>query len=398
MTDKATGTTNTTPNTCVIWKLSDKEMWSLAQQFTYLQLTSKQDHFALNAPIPGTNISIRTPIGVAAGVATGTPLLLRARIPIPLKKQHFLRDYNVRARRISATYASIYLETAQGGNPSKKGRYYWMALAAFAAKTVACSLELFRVNLMPIGVNQVEDRLGKGNLWLFYEITPWHWMHSNHPDCMQAYEKTRSDTNLVPELLKLTKDMPWSDDALPKIDHFKTNDFITKAFELVREIEKLPKNHPKVPDLQLKHLTEIAQHEQVMVLQRLIYNDQAFINWLEMQRNYFIQLISPTLEIVFAAACKTENPELKSIAPDGIELENEKQRMAWIGDVAKNFHNLMQKNKDYMEAQIQTIASWSTLEDSVPHTLETENNDLNRDLKPALDFRPEKTGRPTPKK
>jgi hypothetical protein len=337
MTDKATGTTNTTPNTCVIWKLSDKEMWSLAQQFTYLQLVSMQDY------------------------QMGT-----LGIPQPIKKPHLLRDYNVRARRISATYARFYLETAQGGNPSKKGRYYWMALAAFAAKTVACSLELFRVKGVPKPLDQVEDRLGKGNLWLFYEITPWHWMHSNHPDCMQAYETTRSATNLVPELLKHTQAMPWSGDVLPKIGHWKTNKFITKAFELVREIEKLPKNDKDIPTLQLKHLTQVAQHEQGMVLQPLIYNDPNFVFWLKLQRNPLVQLVSPTLELVFAAGCETNNPELKSVAPDGIELENYKQRMDWINKAAKQFHGLMQNNKDYMEGQLQTMASWNTWEDMAP--------------------------------
>ncbi|WP_111640711.1 DUF2515 family protein [Marinimicrobium alkaliphilum] len=51
-----------------------------------------------------------------------------------------------RARRIAATYARFYLETEDGGDPSKLGRCYWMALGTFASKTVACLLDTWQLN------------------------------------------------------------------------------------------------------------------------------------------------------------------------------------------------------------------------------------------------------------
>jgi hypothetical protein len=53
----------------------------------------------------------------------------------------------VRARRLAAIYARFYPELEDGGKPQWKGRFYWMALGAFASKTVACSLEMVRVNM-----------------------------------------------------------------------------------------------------------------------------------------------------------------------------------------------------------------------------------------------------------
>ena len=75
-------------------------MWSLAQQFSVERLSSRTGEF----------------------------------------KGKLIQDYEVRAKRIAGTYARFYLEMERGSDPSKKGRFYWMALGAFASKTVACTL------------------------------------------------------------------------------------------------------------------------------------------------------------------------------------------------------------------------------------------------------------------
>ncbi|QDL56770.1 hypothetical protein EXZ61_11135 [Rhodoferax aquaticus] len=285
-------------------------------------------------------------------------------------KKHLLTEYNVRARRISATYARFYLEKEEGGKASKKGRFYWMALAAFAAKTVACSLEDVRVGSMPSGVDQVAKGLGKGNLWLFYDIAPWHWMHANAPDCMAQYENTRSDTNLVPALIAATQVMPWAAQALPKIGRLKTNQHIHAAFEKVRAIEAIPMGDEiqkkRRREAQLEHLFAIAEHEQKVVLQPLIYDDEDFAWWLRQQRKAWVNWASPTLELVFAAACTTDDPELKSVAPQDTVLEDFKSRFHWIGKAAKKFHGLMQTQAAYMEGELQAMASWVSMSDPAP--------------------------------
>lgn len=53
--------------------------------------------------------------------------------------------YYTRARRIAATYARFYLETEDGCDQAKKGRFYWMALGAFASKTVSCLLGSWQI-------------------------------------------------------------------------------------------------------------------------------------------------------------------------------------------------------------------------------------------------------------
>jgi hypothetical protein len=80
--------------------------------------------------------------------------------------------FSDRARRISATCALLSGDRRLW-RPVQKGRF-WMALGAFASKTVACSLDDLRV---PI-IDPVFKGLAKGNLWLFYDISGWHWYYA----------------------------------------------------------------------------------------------------------------------------------------------------------------------------------------------------------------------------
>ena len=246
-----------------------------------------------------------------------------------------------------------------------------MGLAAFAAKTVACSLEDLHVGSVPPGLDQVAQGLGKGNMWLFYDIAPWHWMHANAADCMVLYERTRSDTHLVPAVLTATRKMPWSAEALPKIGRFKSNRYIQDAFDNVRKIERLdPVNGKKTRQkAQLDHLLAIAEHEKKIVLQPLIYDDEEFAWWLRRQRKAWVKWASPTLQLVFAAACDTDDPELKSVAPDDMVLEDFKSRFFWIEKAANKYHGLMQKRQLDMEAELQIIASWIDINDRAPRPI-----------------------------
>src|SRR5688572_18652283 len=91
--------TNTTAGSCTAVQCDCHTMWSMAQQFAYLRLANETGAF----------------------------------------KAQLVKGYSVRARRIAATYARFYLEQEDGGNSALKGRFYWMALGAFASKTVACT-------------------------------------------------------------------------------------------------------------------------------------------------------------------------------------------------------------------------------------------------------------------
>lgn len=102
----------------------------------------------------------------------------------------------------------------------------------------------------------------------------------------------------------------------------------------------------------------MANHEQGVILQPLIYDDKDFSFWVELQRNWLVRRASPDLELVFSHACQTEEPEYKSVAPSETHLESFASRMAWIKSAAAQFDKLMKKKEAYMEAQLRTMAGW----------------------------------------
>jgi len=101
-----------------------------------------------------------------------------------------------------------------------------------------------------------------------------------------------------------------------------------------------------------------------VILQPLIYDDPEFAGWIKTQRAWYANWASPPLQLVFTHACDTDKPELKSVAPEGTELENLKSRMKWIGEAAKQFHGLMQRNTAFMESELRTIAGWVNMPDT----------------------------------
>lgn len=318
-----TSTTNQNQDSCSNISFDCDHMWSMAQQFAYARLCNKKD---------------------------GNKIVLS---PI----------YSTRAKRIAATYARFYLETEVGGNPKLKGRYYWMALGAFASKTVACSLDTTRVVL----IDTVFKGLAKGNFWLFMDISCWHWYWNNYQSSFNTCQPMRGADKCVPEVQAVLAKMPWSADALPKIKNFKSNPNIEKGMALVDTFEKLT-DKTKRPLIQFKHLIAIADHEQGNVLQPLIYDDPDFAKWVGRQRWPGVKQISPTLKIVFSHTCNTDESRLESIALEDTVLENLASRMKWIGQVASQFHGLMQgtnQNRDiaYMEQELRTIAGWVDYKD-----------------------------------
>lgn len=315
--------TNTRPNSCVDVVCDCATMWSFAQQFCYVRLSD---------PVPGQAF-----------------------------KNKFLQDSAVRARRIAATYARFYLEqeNSAGSEDSKKGRFYWMALAAFASKTVACALEDKRVHLTRTTVHS----LGKGNLWLFNDIAAWHFYYAKHRSSFDMCLNQRDASALVSKVKAQVKKLPWSAEALNKVNNLKVTNEIKKGFDKVKEFESEADATEKIA-IQLQHLLAIADHEQRLILQPLIYDDPDFAFWVRMQRSPLVSWASPGLELVFTSACSTSDPEKKSVAPTGTELERIESRMSWINAAATMFHVRMQKNTADMERELQVMAGWLALKDS----------------------------------
>ena len=332
--------TNTTPKSCVQVNCSCDTMWSLAQQFSYLRLSTPSGDF----------------------------------------KSKIVNNYAVRARRIAGTYARFYLETEDAGNAKHKGRYYWMALGAFASKTVACTLELGLVHYSAKVVSTMKEGLGKGNYWLFSDISGWHWYYSNHPSTFKTCIDSRNSETYVTQVKAQVKKLPWNATALPKIKNLQVSKEIKLAFEKVIEFEGAPEK--RQPAIQMAHLLAVADHEQGVILQPLIYDDPFFAAGVKAQRaanselgsveqyvpiwrdvRKIVQSVAPDLELVFSSACETKDANLKSVAPKETKLEEFKSRMNWISDAAKQFHKLMQDKTAYMEGEIRTMASWYDMAD-----------------------------------
>jgi len=330
----ATAITNTTPNSCVNVTCDCNTMWSFAQEFTYLRLSTITGDF----------------------------------------KAKLVEDYAVRARRIAATYARFYLEAENVGDPTKKGRFYWMALGAFASKTVACTMEDIRIQgmglapKMPkraptvISPSEVYEGLGKGNFWLFQDICGWHYYYAKYPTSFDTCVDSRDANKYAKPVQTAVNKLPWKAEALPKIKNLAVSKEIKSGFALVKQIEETKRANDK-PPLQLKHLLAIADHEQGVILQPLIYEDPKFAWWIQAQRSAWVKWASPDLELVFSSACSTKDETLKSVAPEDTKLEDFKSRMKWIGTAAKQFHKLMQEKTAYMDGELRAMAGWVNLPD-----------------------------------
>jgi hypothetical protein len=232
-----------------------------------------------------------------------------------------------------------------------------MALGAFASKTVACSLEDIRVT----SIKTVKEGLGKGNLWLFNDISGWHWYYTKHASHFDKCLSSRNAASYVDGVQKQMNQLPWKAEALPKIKNMQVSGYIKDGFALVRQIE-VTANPRTRPPLQLQHLLKIADHEQGVILQPLIYDNPDFAYWVAAQR-WTPSLIAPDLELVFTYACHTRFSSVKSVAPDDTKLEDVDNRMKWIKAAAKQFHDLMQNHTAMMEKELLAIAGWVNMPD-----------------------------------
>jgi hypothetical protein len=130
-------------------------------------------------------------------------------------------DYVARARRIAATYARFYLEQEEGCDPALKGRFYWMALGAFASKIVACSFEMYRIRALGIISDTVYEGLGQGNFWLFMDISAWQWYHTKYNSTFEKCLASRNATTYTSDVKEQVQKLPWSADSLSKINNMQ---------------------------------------------------------------------------------------------------------------------------------------------------------------------------------
>lgn len=156
---------------------------------------------------------------------------------------------------------------------------------------------------------------------------------------------------------------------LEKVAKFAVKPDMQKAFA---EISK-GKLTGKWPDSLQAELKFIANHEQLNILQPLIYEDAKLKETLDMNHAYSRRAgwLAPPFQVVFSAAKDTNDPELKVIFdPAGGVLDwalgsnksltDTTDRMKFVGDIAKQFNKLMLSPKyaPYMLSELKKIRGW----------------------------------------
>lgn len=387
---KVTGTTNPQPNTCVDAQCSCDIIWSLAQQFAMRQIVT---HAPVHKQMPDYREG--DPHVAATQLEKGTPT--------------FVSDSEVRARRIAAAYARVFLEDFHLGDTDKIGRFYWLGLGAFASKQVAVTLALWQVRY---GARWSELRagLGRGNLWLFNDVLAWFYGYAAGADTFDKCVQSRDSRHFVDQVAtNFTRQLGYADsiDKVPyeidgdsgakksKLGYLKCTQIVIDGFAKVTEWERTGDEKVK-GKVALKHLIFIAQHEQGEVLQGLIYDDPKFKRWLGVQRGALatsddtailasmnatqdgmsdgsdiagalvVRALVPNLQLVLTSADTTDNPEFRSEAPDRLVLEDYQKRMNWIQDAAKKYHGLMQGDRrQTMLDYLSNIRDWGDLQENL---------------------------------
>ncbi len=275
---KVTGTTNPEPNTCVDAHCSCDIIWSLAQQFSMRQLVT---HAPVHDQVPDYR-DADSHVSEQLSEKKGPPA--------------FVSDPAVRARRIAAAYARVFLEDFHLGDTSKIGRFYWLGLGAFASKQVAATLDTWQVKYV-LRYSGLRAGLGRGNLWLFNDVLAWFYGYAAGADTFETCANSRDSRHFVDQVatnFALQTGHADSIDKVPyevdgetgakkaKLGYLRCTPIVKDGFALVKSLGE--GNGKNRPDKAFKHLILIAQHEQGEVLQGLIYDNSEFQNWLMCQR------------------------------------------------------------------------------------------------------------------
>lgn len=278
-------------------------------------------------------------------------------------RYELIADFGARAARIAGNYARIYLELEKNGKPELKGRFYWTGLAAFASKQVMCALDytsqtkMRTVPFMDLSLDLSKQFLGMGNFWLFQDIFVWHWFYINFPqqfnECIEARDFNEYDDRFIAAFQKL----PWVKIAIPKINALKITDHLRQGFELIKKTEATTTISDRRA-LQFQSLMAIARHEQIKILQPLIYEDFVFRRLLDSQSIVEGNWGIPRRLAALSTACETNNSALDKVMTTG-DLYDTKDRMAFITEIANTYHEKMFSAAAYMTASITTIAGWS---------------------------------------
>lgn len=273
----------------------------------------------------------------------------------------FIDDALLRNRRINAAYASLWL---------RNNRFQWAALAAFASKQVGCGLlhsahiidktssevsgngggdsfEWLFKNLFPATVNAgtgyMQGQLSLGNATLFLDIYPLHRFYELRG--LAGLEKCLADREKIKDKVK----WPVAEATLP---FGKVFNQITQGF---REIEA---------GQIARSVMTLAYHEQVNILQPVIYDDLK--TRLALDGNQFAWASNlPTgdfseVQLTLSAQCAARPSPLTTwfSKSQQYHLYNVAHRMEFVQRAAVQFDKLLQgSERKAIEASLREIAA-----------------------------------------
>lgn len=340
-----------------------------------------------------------------------------------------------RIKVIASHYARMYLETSKKGNENLKGRFYWMGLAVFAAKQVYCGIlamddmvnkississyygnklddftgakkiapewmaHLEENALSGEELKYVRDRMLLGNLFLFLDIYPYHFLYRDLPCSFFEAINHRNSQKYVATVKTDLYDLPYCKE-LGLISHFTyKKDYLRSAFENIKKTEELLRASngvitKDIRKIQWKSLIAIADHEQRVILQRCFYapngridpklktifdkqkqldkhtNSLTVLDWFaDVQGRQAVLTNACQLSFLFMKGHKdrdrfyedmTNSKKLNST--EGENLYDVEQRMAFILRIAEDYHFIMLKYKAKVEGYMQSIVDGNIVE------------------------------------
>jgi hypothetical protein len=276
-----------------------------------------------------------------------------------------ITDPILRNRRINTAYAKLWIAD---------NRFQWAGLAAFASKQVGCGLlhsaqkvtaamqeigdmaasggyasntELAYASAMPAGTGAgaayMFGQLGLGNLALFLDIYPLH-----------RFFMLRSGdhlTSCLPARQDLGESVLWPVDK--------------KILEFGRPFKEIKDGFHAVAQNQIADsVMHLARHEQINILQAVIYNDFAMRRALDANQfawaTGFPSGVAEAIELTLSARCRPDNAGRLSVLfsrDRRAKLYDQEQRMVFVRRAADRFDQLLQgRERPAIVAAITAIA------------------------------------------
>ncbi|BDT57943.1 hypothetical protein MasN3_14370 [Massilia varians] len=277
-----------------------------------------------------------------------------------------ISDVEERNRRINAAHARLWLAD---------NRFQWAGLAAFASKQTGCGLlhagnlgkrqkdelqysarsagnssEAAAISAMPTvirnGADFMFERLGYGNLHLFLDIYPLHRFYMERG--LQEFEKC------LERRKKIANKVYW-DDPRKLLEFGQSFAEIRKGFELI-EAGGIANS-----------VDTLARHEQVNVLQAIMYDDERMQRALAANQFAFATKfpsgVYNEIQLTLSAECRVK-PALASVftaffsGERNAKLWVADERMAFVRRAASKFDQLLRgSQRSHLEASILAISA-----------------------------------------